>query len=291
MDSTYPIGVIGLGLVGNAIAERLLAAGHEVVGFDVVGARNVELQALGGRPVNSAADVIQACNQVVLSLPTSGIVHDVLSTLPADLAGKTLIDTTTGEPEAMEQIGNFVKDRGADYLVATIAGSSTQVRRSEVVVMTGGTEEVAAQCDDLLVAFSRQRFYVGAWEAAARMKLVVNLVLGLNRAVLAEGLSFAKACGIDPQRALEVLKAGPAFSRVMESKGERMVTGNFAPEARLAQHAKDVRLILEQGEHLGARLPLSKLHNDLLTELVERGMGDHDNSAIFRAYDAAKERA
>jgi 3-hydroxyisobutyrate dehydrogenase-like beta-hydroxyacid dehydrogenase len=284
MDSS-PIGIIGLGLVGNAIAQRLRAAGYEVVGFDVATERNAELTALGGRAAASAAEVFRASERVILSLPTSDIVRNVLQPLSDIFTGKTIVDTTTGDPEATDQIGQTLASHRADYLVATIAGSSTQVSRGEVIVMTGGLEELANRCDELLGTFSRQRFYVGSWLAAARMKLVVNLVLGLNRAVLAEGLSFAKACGIEPRRALEVLKAGPAFSRVMEIKGDRMVSGNFTAEARLAQHAKDVRLVLEQGEQLAARLPLSTLHSDLLARLIELGFGDEDNSAIIRAFD------
>jgi 3-hydroxyisobutyrate dehydrogenase-like beta-hydroxyacid dehydrogenase len=283
MDPTQ-IGIIGLGLVGKAIAQRLLAAGFEVVGFDVATERNAELTALGGQAAASPAEVFQASDRVILSLPTSGIVREVLQPLLKMLSGKTIVDTTTGDPEATDQIGQNLTQQGAAYLVATIAGSSTQVSRGEVIVMTGGPDQLATRCDELLATFSRQRFHVGPWLAAARMKLVVNLVLGLNRAVLAEGLSFAKACGIEPRRALEVLQAGPAFSRVMESKGERMVTGNFAPEARLAQHAKDVRLILEQGGQVGAPLPFSTVHSELLTRLIELGWGDEDNSAIVRAF-------
>lgn len=280
------LGIIGLGLVGSAIAERLLLAGHRVVGFDIAAQRNAEFTAIGGRACNSPAEVFEASDCVFLSLPTSDIVEGLLGSLDGNLSSKTVLDTTTGEPEAMERIGRNFAQRNADYLVATIAGSSTQVRRGDAIVMTGGADDVAARVEVLLQTFSKQRFHVGPWSAAARMKLVVNLVLGLNRAVLAEGLSFAKACGIDPCKALEVLQAGPAFSRVMETKGERMVTGNFAPEARLAQHAKDVRLILKQGEEFGARLPLSQMHSQLLSELITQGFGEQDNSAISRAFDA-----
>jgi 3-hydroxyisobutyrate dehydrogenase-like beta-hydroxyacid dehydrogenase len=284
------VGMIGLGLVGSAIAERLLRAGFEVVGFDVAAERNTELHALGGQPMASAAEVIAACERTILSLPTSDIARNVPTFSPEALPGKTIVDTTTGEPQAMEDLGRELARHDAAYLVATIAGSSAQVRRGEALVMTGGAEELATECGELLQTFSRQRFHIGSWAAAARMKLVVNLVLGLNRAVLAEGLAFAQACDIEPQRALDVLRAGPAFSRVMETKGEKMVAGDFTPEARLAQHAKDVQLILEQGEQLGASLPLSALHVQLLGALIERGLGERDNSVILRAFDREDRR-
>jgi 3-hydroxyisobutyrate dehydrogenase-like beta-hydroxyacid dehydrogenase len=116
------------------------------------------------------------------------------------------------------------------------------------------------------------------------MKLVVNLVLGLNRAALAEGLALAHHCGLDPTAALEVLRAGPAYSRMMDIKGAKMLAGDFTPQARLAQHLKDVRLILKLGEASGARLPLSTLHRALLEQLAAAGYHDADNSAIIRAF-------
>jgi 3-hydroxyisobutyrate dehydrogenase-like beta-hydroxyacid dehydrogenase len=118
------------------------------------------------------------------------------------------------------------------------------------------------------------------------MKLVVNLVLGLNRAVLAEGLSFAQACGIDPAVALEVLAAGPAFSRVMDAKGKKMIARDFEPQARLSQHLKDVHLILAEAAKHNAKTPLSELHRALLEALDAAGFGGEDNAAIVRAFES-----
>ena len=116
------------------------------------------------------------------------------------------------------------------------------------------------------------------------MKLVVNLVLGLNRAVIAEGLCFAERFGVDPRKALEVLQASPAYSRVMDTKATKMLDGDFTLQARLAQHSKDIRLILNAGKQFGAKLPLSNLHEMLLNNLIQEGYGDLDNSAIVKAF-------
>jgi 3-hydroxyisobutyrate dehydrogenase-like beta-hydroxyacid dehydrogenase len=107
------------------------------------------------------------------------------------------------------------------------------------------------------------------------------LVLGLNRAVLAEGLAFAEACGVDAALALEILKTGPAYSRAMDVKGRKMLAREYEPEARLRQHHKDVRLILAEGEHHGASVPFSALHDELLSRAEEAGYADADNSAII----------
>ena len=116
------------------------------------------------------------------------------------------------------------------------------------------------------------------------MKLIVNLVLGLNRAALAEGLSFARSVGVSPGRALEILKSGVAYSRVMDTKGIKMLKRDFRPQARLSQHLKDVRLILSLGKRAKAKLPLSALHRKLLEQIEAAGGGDLDNSAIIEAF-------
>ena len=116
------------------------------------------------------------------------------------------------------------------------------------------------------------------------MKLVVNLVLGLNRAALAEGLALARWCDLDLGQCLRVLQAGAAYSRVMDTKGRKMIEQDFRPEARLSQHLKDVRLILALAEQVGARTPLSQLHRELLERAEAAGWGQDDNSAVIRLF-------
>lgn len=284
--SQRTIGLIGAGLVGMALAERLQLAGWDVLGYDLDANRRTELLTLTGRAAANAREVAASADTVILSLPTSPIATEVVDSLDVPLTGKTIIDTTTGEPSEMQALGERLAQRGAKYLDATIAGSSAQVRSGEVILIVGGEADIVARHDTLLRSFSARIFHVGPWGAGARMKLVVNLVLGLNRAVLAEALCFAEHSGVDPRQALEVLRAGPAYSRVMDTKGEKMLTGDFTPQARLAQHLKDVRLILAGGESRHAKLPLSKLHAELLDQLNRSGYGDLDNSAIIKAFNS-----
>ena len=282
------IGIIGLGLVGTAIAQRLLGRRASVVGFDLADLRREGLELAGGRAVDSALAVAAECDLVVLSLPNSDIVSGVLDELePALRSGMTIVDTTTGDPLAAEAAGARLDKFGVRYLDATIVGSSAQVSDGQVVVMVGGEAAALDAARDVLEAFASQILHVGPWGAGSRMKLVVNLVLGLHRAVLAEGLTLARALGIDPQRALDVLRASAAYSRVMDTKGPKMLAEDFTPQARLAQHLKDVQLMLAAAERTGTELPLSLLHRELLERVVAAGDGELDNSAIIRAFRPA----
>ena len=114
------------------------------------------------------------------------------------------------------------------------------------------------------------------------MKLVTNLVLGLNRAAPAEGIAFAQSFGLDLSRTLEVMRGSAAYSRIMDTKGERMINHDFAPDARLSQHLKDVRLIVSIGQQAGLPMPLSVAHREVLEQAEDSGLGELDNSAIIK---------
>ncbi|MEO8025237.1 MAG: NAD(P)-dependent oxidoreductase [Bryobacteraceae bacterium] len=273
------IAVIGLGLLGSALAERLTTSGFEVAGFDSDPRKRTPGSA------ESAHDAVRGCDRIVLSLPDSDAVDNVLDgVLPALRDGAIIIDTTTGDPERVDAAALRLERAGVDYLDATIGGSSRQVREGTAIVICGAKESAFAEARPILERFGAPVFHVGPPGAGTRMKLAVNLALGLNRAVLAEALAFGAGQGLDPAKVLEVLKAGPAYSRAMDAKGQKMIAGDFEPEARLSQHLKDVRLILAASLRNGSRAPLSELHRSILEHLEADGWGDKDNSAVIRAW-------
>lgn len=281
------VGLIGLGLMGTALAERFLQAGFSVVGFDVASERRHWLTSAGGTATASASDVAAECDRIVFSLPTSEIVASVTGQLASTLRpGVTIVDTTTGAPDASARLSADLAAHGVRYLDATVVGSSEQVRQRDAIVLVGGDRATADACQDLFDCFARQWFHLGPNGSGSRMKLVVNLVLGLNRAVLAEGLTFARACGLDLAETLRVLQAGAAYSRCMDSKGPKMVDQSFfPPQAKLSQHLKDVRLILDEATQKELELPLSAIHRELLERVEAAGWGDADNAAILHAFD------
>lgn len=280
-----PIGLIGVGLLGTALAERMLDGGLAVLGYDCDGGGLERLVMIGGKGAGNACDVLRACECAVLCLPNSSVVQRVLGECASVLrGGQLLIDATTGNPEDSEQVAADLAARGIGYVAATIAGSSEQVRRGEATVIVGGGDVDCRRAERVVATWSKRRFVVGSAGASGRLKLVVNLVLGLNRAVLAEGLALAQACGIEPAVALEVLKATPAYSRVMDTKGPKMVAREYQPQARLAQHLKDVRLIRELAGRFDVKTPLSDLHEQLLARACELGFADADNAAVFEAF-------
>jgi 3-hydroxyisobutyrate dehydrogenase-like beta-hydroxyacid dehydrogenase len=279
--SQKPVGVIGLGLMGAVITERLLEDGFDVVVFNRTRDKAEPLVARGARWSDNP---LMECDRVVVSLYTTDVVQEVLRQLEAGCRrGNVVIDTTTGDPQLTGELVGWLAERGVEYLEAPISGSSEQTRRREVIALAAGRREVFDSCRDILDSLAPKTFYVGRTGNALQMKLVTNLVLGLNRAALAEGLVFAEAMGIAAEDAFEVLMSGPAYSRTMDAKGPKMAAGDFTPQAKLSQHLKDVRIILAEAARAGQPLPISKLHGELLERAEAMGCGELDNSAIIRA--------
>ena len=193
-------GLIGIGLLGSALAERLIGAKLPLVGYDVDPAGGARLTALGGRSLDSAQAVARACRRVLLSLPNSTIARAVVAEIePVLQPGAIIIDTTTGDPHEMVALGERLSQRGVGYVDATVGGSSRQARTGEAIIMAGGNPDVLAQCADIFEACSAQVFKVGPCGTGAFMKLVFNLVLGFIAPCWPKGSRLQKAAGFAPK--------------------------------------------------------------------------------------------
>ena len=280
------VGIIGLGLVGSALAELLLEHEYPVVGHDIDPARNTALADMGGETTASPAAVAERCDRIILSLMTTDIVCEVVEgdrgILCASRRPTCLLDTTTGDPDETAALAERLVARGIAYLDATISGSSGQVRRRAGTVMVGGARDAFERSRDLFEVFSDRVYHLGPAGSGSRAKLASNLVLGLNRLVLAEGLVFAERLGLDLEAFFDVLKDSPAYSAAMDVKGQRMLDGDFTPASRVRQHLKDVELILDYARRSGQGLPLSSAHEELLRAAVAAGDGELDNAAVIR---------
>ncbi len=280
------IGLIGLGLVGSAIAERLKANRFNVVGFDIDRAKCDQLEQLGGQSADSPAQVAEEAGRIILSLPDTDAVLQVVEgpggILEAKKVPAYIVDTTTGEPDKTAALAKRLAGRCIYFLDAPFSGSSRQVREKEVTFMVGGEKAAYEKCVDIFKTLGAKVFYLGASGNGSRAKLAGNLILGLNRLALAEGLVFAAKLGLEPRAFLELLKVTPAYSAAMNVKGKKMLEGDFTPQARLRQHHKDVSIILKYAENSGQELPLSQRHLEILEKAIEAGDGELDNSAVIR---------
>ena len=280
-----PVAIVGLGLMGEVYAKRLLDAGIPVVGFDIDPARRARLNEIGGRAVNSIAELAAPARCIIIAVFNTDQVADVIENhlLPAlgDGSNKIVLCMSTCDPDQVAALAARVMPRGIRYLDVPVSGTSDQVRRGNGVALIGGDSAIAGEVTDVFDALFARRFHVGKIGDGARAKLAVNLILGLNRLALAEGLVFAERLGLDPAAFLDVARGSASYSQVMETKGPKMVSGDFSPEGRAKQTLKDVQLMLGQAAGVGQKLAMLEVHAAVLEACVRAGEADLDNSVII----------
>jgi putative dehydrogenase len=280
MPPTTPVGVIGVGLMGEVYARRLVAAGFAVIGYDVDAEKNERLATFGAQ-ASSLTDIAQQCEPIVVAVFNTEQVEDVVErTLIPAAGGKIVLVTSTCDPDRIaalaERVGNRLR-----FLETPVSGTSEQVRQGDGVGLIGGDEKIAADAAPVLDALFPKRFHIGKAGDGGRAKLAVNLILGLNRLALAEGLVFAERLGLDPAAFLDVARQSAAASQVMDTKGPKMISGDFAPEGRVRQTLKDTHLMLDQAHKAGQQLPLLQIHADVLEACVRHGGSEQDNSSVI----------
>jgi 3-hydroxyisobutyrate dehydrogenase-like beta-hydroxyacid dehydrogenase len=280
MVSQSPVGLIGFGLMGEVYATRLIAAGFAVAAYDVDQAK-AERMAQVGADAATLADIARDCDPIVLAVFSTDQVEDVVerALLPA-ASGKIVICTSTCDPDRIAALGARIGER-LRFLEVPVSGTSAQVRAGDGLGLIGGEARTADDAAALLDALFPRRFRIGKIGDGGRAKLAINLILGLHRLALAEGLVFASRLGLDPAAFLKVARASAAESQVMGTKGPKMVSSDFAPEGRVRQTLKDVHLMLDQTKKLGQQLPLLAINAEVLQACVDHGEGELDNSVVI----------
>jgi len=283
MADDRTVGLIGLGLVGESLARRLLAADYAVIGYDIDAARAQRFESYGGRPVGTIAAAAQGAARVLIAVFNTAQVADVIEG-PGGLieAGNRLATVhSTCDPDALAALAGRAAARGFTLLEVPLSGTSVQILKGDGVGLIGGPRDAIARVEDLLQVICPRRYAMGDVGNGSRAKLAVNLVLGLNRAGMAEGLAFAERLGLDPVGFLEVLKGSAAYSQVMETKGPKMAKREFGSEGKVTQALKDLHMMLDLGKAIGQALPLASVNAALLEACVERGEGERDNSIVI----------
>lgn len=278
------IGVIGLGLIGTSLAQRLLQGGYQVAGFDIDAERRNNLARLGGTACASAKEIGERCKAVVLAVFNTDQVEFVVES--PDGAGlgidHLVICTSTCDPDRIEALAARAAQRGIRFVESPLSGNSDQIARGNGVALIGGTRADMDAAASILNAMCKQHFYLGPAGSGGRAKLAVNLVGGLNRAVMAEGLAFAESMGLELAPFLEVMKGSAVYSRSMDTRGMKMVESDFTPHAWLTQSLKDFKLMHEVAARVGQELPLATQYVQIVESCIAHGEGQLDNSVVIQ---------
>ena len=278
---TPAVGVVGLGVMGGAMARHISAAGHDVVGFDIEEGRAA---GCGVRPVSSPSEVAAEADVVVFSLPSVEALREASRAVAsARKAGLVVVETGTFGIEAKQEARTVLEAAGAAVLDAPLSGTGLQAADATLIVYASGDPDAFAVAEPILSHIGRRTFYLGEFGNGSRMKFVANLLVSVHTLAAAEAHRLGAASGLDPEVVQEVIGAGVGSSKIFDIRGPMMASGTYGPpSARLAIIRKDSEIIAAHARAVGALTPLLDAALPQYRAAMDRGLGDLDAAALYR---------
>lgn len=281
------VGVVGLGLMGQAFVKRLDEAHVPVIGTDVSA---TQCEQFGLHRVTTIPQMAQQAHVVILAVFNTQQVEEILLS-EQGLCSPSLfhhplhiVCTSTCDPAEIKAIGLRCIELGHSFLELPISGTSKQLAQGDCLGLMGGSEQTIEKLNPYLDIITPNRQLIGDIGDASKAKLAINLVLGLHRAALAEGLCFGKQLGLDTEKLLATLQKSAASSAVMKVKGPLMVKREYDnPQSKVDQSLKDFGMIWDLGNQMNQHLPLTEIYIKLLKSQQTLGYGQADNAIIHEA--------
>jgi len=282
------VGMIGLGIMGSAMAANLMRAGYRVIGYDVVRARLREHVRAGGAAGRTGADVARRADIVVCSLPSAAaLLESAAEIAGVGRRGGVIIEASTLPLAVKEEARGRLAAAGITLLDCPVSGTGAQARVKDIVVYTSGPRAACHRIGPVLNAFSRAHYYVGPFGAGSKTKCVANLLVAIHNVAAAEALVLAMKAGLDPARTLEAVADGAGSSRMLQVRGPMMVRGDYSAAAmKLDVWQKDMTVIAEFAREVGCPTPLFAATAPIYLAATVGGRGSEDTGAVCAVLEA-----
>jgi L-threonate 2-dehydrogenase len=281
---TSPIGVIGLGIMGGAMARNLLADGIEVVGYDPAEEAAAEFGAAGGKLASSALEVGRAADLVLVSVPSSAALRSVVREQgleDASRPGLVVIEASTLPLIDKEDARATLAVNGGVVLDCPISGTGAQAANRDLVFLASGEATALAIARPLMDRLGRVVKEVGPFGAGSKVKYVANLLVSIYNVATAEAMVLASMAGLDPAMVFEVLYDSAATSRIFQLRAPFMIDGVYEPAtARVSMFVKDLDVISSFANSLSCPTPLLSAIRPIYAAAVAQGMSDLDGAAV-----------
>ena len=285
-NSDYTIGVVGVGRMGANIARHLNDEGFSVEAvYDIRAEVASDLASeLGCEAHKELAGVTAAADYIITVVTDDAAMGTIYAesgdSLLQGAQGKVFINCATITPQIHVDVEGLAEQAGANSLEGCMASSITQAREGTLYLMCGGKRAVFDQASPILESMSTNLIYIGEAGQAAQVKALVNMVMNINTAGLAEGLGLGAALGLDLNMLMEVFSQTGANSRVLETDGEDMVIRDHECYFSADHAAKDSGIALSLAQDAGVNLPLAEATKAQFELLKEKGKGDLDKSGV-----------
>lgn len=282
------VGMIGLGIMGGAMARNLVKAGFSVIGCDVRNEARTSLKRAGGIVARSNSEVAQGAAIVITSLPSVAVLEQVTEELAAGGSkGLTVIETSTMPLEAREAARARLASKGITLLDCPLSGTGAQARTRDLAVLASGPRAAVMKCVPVFEGFARSHHYLGGFGNGTKMKLAANLLVAIHNVAAAEALAFARKSGLDPALALRVLSDGAGDSRMLRVRGPAMVAEDYTDATmRVEIWQKDMDIIARHAAAIGMPVPVFLATAPIYTAAIASGYGTQDTAAVHAVISA-----
>jgi putative dehydrogenase len=276
------VGVIGLGIMGSAMAARLVRAGHRVAGYDIDRAARTAHARAGGEVAASAGEIAERARVIICSLPSSGALLETAAALvAAPRRPRVVVETSTLPIAIKEKARRRLAAGGVVLLDCPLSGTGAQARAGDLVVYASGDRAAWRTVVPIVRAFARAQYYLGPFGAGSKMKLVANLLVAIHNVAAAEALVLARQAGLDARLVLKAVGDGAGSSRMFELRGPMMVARRYRPPAmKLDVWQKDLAIIEAFARELGAPTPLFSACGAVYAAAMEMGFQRDDTAAV-----------
>ncbi len=281
MDKTA--GIIGLGIMGGAIARNLVDRGWRVIGFDTDAAKRAELAAAKVIIADSVAQVTRDAPVIMTSLPTPAAVESVAQAIAdSGQSPRIVIELSTLTLADKLRFEAILKKAGHIALDCPLSGTGAQARMRDLVVYASGDSAAIARCAPLFADFAKQSADLGVFGNGSRMKFVANHLVAIHNVATAEAMILAERAGLDPKKVVEMVGPGAGGSRMFQMRAPMMVEGKYEPATmKVSTWKKDMAIIAEFAGDVGCETPLFTLTQPVYSQAMAMGLGDQDTASVY----------
>jgi len=286
------VAVIGVGIMGSAIARRLLECGHAVCVFDLDTAKVAALVQQGAQPAASAAEAASSADFVITSLNSAAVVERALfgdigvaAAAPAD-SRRLLIDMSSIDPSSTRRLAQLLRERtGMGFVDAPLSGGAPKALVGQLTVMAGGSEDDVARARAVMDSLCANYTRMGESGAGQTTKLVNQLLCAIGFQAVAEAVRLAEAGGVDASKLHTALAGGRADSQILREFGPKMAARDFTPTGRIDNMLKDLEAVQAFAQAERLPLPLAGAVSELHRAFVAAGLGAEDTAAMMRQFN------
>lgn len=279
------VGWIGIGQMGEPMANNLLKAGYGVNVYNRTAEKAASLVEVGATLLSSPKEVVEQSDVTFLMLSNAAAVEAVLTqedgVLEAIQAGKTIVDMSTISPEDSRDFAVLVAEKGGVYLDAPVSGSTGAAIGAQLVILAGGEEETVRECQPFFDVLGKKTIHFGAQSKGSSAKLAINLLLSVVGQGVAESLVLAEKAGIEKEMMLELISQSAMSTPLFQGKKDMYRTEEFPSAFMLGLMAKDLGLISAEAERLGVDLPLAEVANETYQAARDHGKAKLDMAAVY----------